>query len=315
MKKTISFYLIVATTFGIGCTTSSTLRLPITRPAEINLSGIDRLAIRDFQGAGAAIDITEELTQALLETGRFEIIDRSVLRQMMEEHNLASTGVISNESATELGKVIGIAALIDGRLAKYDYAEQTSSNNWKDKKGGQHTTFTRIGRGTVDVNFRVVELETGRLLSSKKISKSRVAQTSADDRRPDAIDQEAVLAAARADVVKQFVKTIAPYQDYVKVRLLADKNIPDLAAGISMAKIGSWNDAVELFERASTQFPMSSKAHYNLGVACMHSKQFVRAESALKNAYRLEGKSLYADEIRNLERLRAEDKKLKAQLQ
>jgi len=61
--------------------------------------------------------IAEELTTNLFATGKFKIIERSLLKQILDELKLSQTGIVDAASAKELGKMTGVDAIIAGTLA------------------------------------------------------------------------------------------------------------------------------------------------------------------------------------------------------
>ncbi len=84
--------------------------------------GIKKLAIIPFSYADNTSSvkdgsvIAERLTMKLINMQRFEIIERSVLNKVLDELKLQNSGVIDAGSAKELGKVLGVDALITGTL-------------------------------------------------------------------------------------------------------------------------------------------------------------------------------------------------------
>jgi len=70
--------------------------------------------------------IEELLTTALYQTHRFEIIERKRLGQVLGEQRLGTSGIISEQTAAETGKVQGVDYLIYGAV-----------NEWTPEKGGR----------------------------------------------------------------------------------------------------------------------------------------------------------------------------------
>lgn len=304
---------------GCGLATSERLVVPVMQPAEINLAsrGLDRIAIGEIEGR-AGRDVTEELTQALIETNAFTVVDRAHLERVMEEHELTSApgneGIFDEETRLKLGEFIGAAALVFGRVSTYDYTEDTSVDDRKNIfTGDEYRRHTRTGTATVEVHLQVVDLTTGEVLTSRKITRQRYQEEHANDEWPPRIDRAPVLAAAREAVVQEFVQTVAPHRQYVEVTLFKDSDIPALEQGINFARIGEWEDAIAHFERAARRHPTSPKTHYNLGVACAYTHRFDRAEEALKRAYSLDASDRYASQIRALRQMRRDAEKLDAQ--
>lgn len=311
--SSLSRIVIAICGMGIILSCAPTLRVPVTRPAEINLKGIDKIAIGEIMGTGSA-DLQEELTMALFESQRFEVLDRQHLEKIFEELKLTFTGVIDENTAVELGKLLGSSAFVFGRVSNHSYSENTTYDDWKDKKGNSHRSYERKGIANVSVSLQVTDLTTGKIVAIKKIDESSSDEKRETDKTPEGIDSNGLLRNARGKVIGIFMKSIAPYTVYESVKLLTDKKLPDLQAGINMAKIGDWDKAVEIFQKATNDFPEMSITHYNLGVAYEYTWNFDKAEIELKKAYELEAKKQYMDELTRCRRLALERKKLEEQL-
>ncbi len=60
--------------------------------------------------------IAEELTTNLFATGKFNIVERSLLKQVVDELKLSQTGILDPSSAKEFGKMTGVDAIIAGTI-------------------------------------------------------------------------------------------------------------------------------------------------------------------------------------------------------
>ena len=86
-------------------------------------SGRKTLAVVDFtdlQGCVTELGryMAEDVSVALVNDAKgFEVIDRTNLKVLMQEHKLASTGIIDPATARQLGQVAGVDTLITGTIA------------------------------------------------------------------------------------------------------------------------------------------------------------------------------------------------------
>jgi len=95
---------------------------------EITKSGKKSIAVVDFtdlQGNVTELGrfIAEEFSVALAGVGKgFEVVDRTHLKTLLQEHKLAITGVIDPTTAKKLGQVIGVEVLVIGTITPFsDY--------------------------------------------------------------------------------------------------------------------------------------------------------------------------------------------------
>lgn len=88
--------------------------------------------------------ISERLSIKLINTGKFEVIERSQLDKVLSELKLQNSGIIDSSSAKELGKVLGVDAIITGTLV-----------------------LTADGR--IEVNARVVRTDTAQAVGAAQV--------------------------------------------------------------------------------------------------------------------------------------------------
>ncbi len=135
-------------------------------------SKIAIIEFSDIQGKVSNLGryLAEELTTRLYLTGKFEVVERQLLNKILQEHQLTLSGIIDENSAVELGKILGIDAIATGSI-------------------------TDLG-SSVKVNARLISAESGKVFSvaSVKIFK--------DDTIRKLLQQTAV----SPDIVKNEVK-------------------------------------------------------------------------------------------------------------
>ncbi len=62
--------------------------------------------------------VSEMLTTAFIKTGRFEVLERSQAKQLLNERRLAEMGIAAAESAISIGKILEAKYLVIGSAAK-----------------------------------------------------------------------------------------------------------------------------------------------------------------------------------------------------
>lgn len=85
-----------------------------------------KIAVLDFQLQGQGHEtadmgkiVAEWLITALVKEGRFEVVERRLLRKILEEQKLVMAGVVDENSATQLGKLLGVKVIISGSVIKF----------------------------------------------------------------------------------------------------------------------------------------------------------------------------------------------------
>jgi len=120
---------VLAATLMVERPTPSAAQGPELRPlaselaTSISNSGRKTAAVVDFtdlQGCVTELGryIAEDLSVALVSDAKgFDVIDRTNLRVLMQEHQLSSTGIIDPATARKLGQFAGVNALVTGTIA------------------------------------------------------------------------------------------------------------------------------------------------------------------------------------------------------
>lgn len=111
-----------------------------------------KIAVLDFQQNGifqtpdVGKIVAEWFTTALVETGRFDIIERRLLQQLLDEQKMGQSGLIDPTSASRLGKVLGVSTVVSGTVQNYD--------------------------GNYEINARLINVESGAIIVAEKVHAS-----------------------------------------------------------------------------------------------------------------------------------------------
>lgn len=117
-----------------------------------------RVGLTDFQdltGSNLAGAAREVLTERLVNSGRFIVLEREQLARVLQEQSLGMTGAITQETALQAGKLLGLQALITGKLAN------VSTNTRSGAGGGLGVSTTTV---SVRVTVKIIDGTTGQIL-------------------------------------------------------------------------------------------------------------------------------------------------------
>lgn len=112
-----------------------------------------KIAVLDFEMIGDKMDtasmgaiISEWFITGIVKSGRFDVVERAMLQKILAEQNLGTSGMIDEQGAAALGKVLGVKAIISGSLLKLQDA--------------------------IDINARVINVENGSIIAAENIRSS-----------------------------------------------------------------------------------------------------------------------------------------------
>lgn len=137
MKK----ILITILFFSLG------LGLPLSALAEFQKN---KVAVLDFQLQGEGFEtedmgriVAEWFVTALVRTGRFDVVERALLEKIIAEHKLSLSGIIDEQTASEMGKLLGVKVIISGSVMKL--------------------------HNVLEVNARIIDVETGSIIAAENV--------------------------------------------------------------------------------------------------------------------------------------------------
>src|SRR5256885_3237506 len=130
-----------AVSAGLLCACGTVaVRVPVMRPAEINMAPYQNVAVGEMTGAGNR-PMTDSIEEALVNTNRFTVVDRQHMASVMRELHLSSTDLADPRAAAKLGRVVTAGALIFGDVQS-NYREQPNESRYQDDKKVWHTSYS-----------------------------------------------------------------------------------------------------------------------------------------------------------------------------
>lgn len=122
---------------------SSTLSVSAAEYRKIKVAVLDFQQQGSFETAGVGRIAAEWLTTGLVETGRFEIIERRLLQQIVDEQKMGVSGLFDPSSASKLGRLLGVKTVVTGTIQHYE--------------------------NTFELNVRLINVETGAIITADRI--------------------------------------------------------------------------------------------------------------------------------------------------
>lgn len=322
MRSRYTFFVVfLFEIYVCGCA-SNRVTISMTRPPEVDMSRYKRIAVADFRGReGSGSLAAYLLVSRIFESKAFDVVERQRMENILNEHSLNMSGAVDDSTAKQIGNILGVDALIFGEVATYEVEDQQGKEKvkkevWtgeyeKDKDGNDVYEKTLFGgkkkkkvykeefvdqpfvvrSGSVSVNFRVVDVSTGKIIAIKSNSSSYHDKASGVDEIGGLPAGGEVLNNLMVKVVEKFVRQIAPYA--VRVTREFEKKGRRSEQGIKLAKAGLWDEAVDLFERERDASPSEAYVHYNLGIAYEAVGKLDLAEEAYKEATSIEPEARY----------------------
>jgi len=123
---------------------------------------------RWWDGKPPGDGMADMLTTTLVKSGKYIVIERQAIAKMIQEQKLGQTGLVTAQSASQVGKLLGVELAVVGAVTEFGHA-----------KGGTGGRIKGIGIGvkkqqaTVAVDVRFVNTTTGEILAAENVRKEK----------------------------------------------------------------------------------------------------------------------------------------------
>ncbi len=109
-----------------------------------------KIAVLDFELRGDNFKtkdmggiVAEWFTTALVQDGRFQVVERAMLKKLVEEQKLGMSGLIDESSSAHLGKILGVKTIISGSVLQF--------------------------QDTIEINARIINVSTGSIVAAENL--------------------------------------------------------------------------------------------------------------------------------------------------
>lgn len=102
--------------------------------------------------------LPELISEALVNSGLFDVFERERLATLIQEQNLQTSGMVDAETAISLGKLSGVKYIVTGKIMNFGRELKTFNGYGANTQ----TAFYRL-----KADMKVIETETGKVLFSK----------------------------------------------------------------------------------------------------------------------------------------------------
>jgi curli biogenesis system outer membrane secretion channel CsgG len=117
-----------------------------------------------FRGIGPARGISDLLTNKLVRSGNYSVIERSRLEDILREQNLVLSGRIDPSKAAEIGRILGVEYVVLGSITRFNLQENNTGGRvclpFIGCVGGGMNTYT----AKIELTARLVNTTTAEIV-------------------------------------------------------------------------------------------------------------------------------------------------------
>ena len=127
--------------------------------------------LADFGGSKLGSSIADQLISQIARSNRYVLVERSQIDQIFQEQTLGQSGAISEETAAQVGKLLGVESLVVGKILE---AKQETG---KGKIGDEEKKWwlrLKATVGIVHISYKMINTTTGEILIADDVSTTEI---------------------------------------------------------------------------------------------------------------------------------------------
>jgi curli biogenesis system outer membrane secretion channel CsgG len=102
--------------------------------------------------------MSDMLVTALVQSGRFRVIEREQLQHVLSEQDFGQSGRVTEQTAPQVGKLLGVAAVVYGSVSEFGYLASDTGGKIPGIGGGISKTTARVS-----IDVRMIDTTTGEI--------------------------------------------------------------------------------------------------------------------------------------------------------
>jgi hypothetical protein len=199
------------------------------QPPEVYLEGIKKITVMDFEGSMGE-KLSDYITANLITGGKaavFSVVERTELQKVLNEQNISNSGLIDDNQAAKVGKILGIDAIITGSVS-YSYKDEQRSGTWTDKDGNKHTTYCTKRTVNAEARMKIISVNTGQIIGNT-VKTSAYSDDKCDEQRNSLASVESLAASCYDYLGSSLTFYFKPYyrSEVYKFEKIKDKEFKE----------------------------------------------------------------------------------------
>jgi curli biogenesis system outer membrane secretion channel CsgG len=132
---------------------------------------VDFENLADFGGQKLGSAVADQLISHVARSNRFVLIERSRIEKVLHEQALGQSGTITEETAAQVGKLLGVECLVLGKILD---ARQETQNKKIDNEEKKWSLKLKAAVGTIHISYKMVNTTTGEILLADDVSETEI---------------------------------------------------------------------------------------------------------------------------------------------
>ena len=332
-KSTIRIFIVLIVLFSNAYYLFADLECFMITPPEKVLENVQKIAVLDFDGKDgkgklfADYLISDLLTEdrgirdikgtfkttegkTYLEGARtnvYQVIERSQLERVLKEQGLGMSGVIDDSQAAEVGKVLGLDALIMGSVS-YTSVDKDVTKTYTDyETKKKYNVYCTVRTVKAEVRMKIISVGTGEILGNKDSNKSYQDEKCGEE-RSGLMSSSQLADYCLKDIAYWMTNYFTPIFSHVKYdfeKIKVKKFKKQAKEARKLASKGMIDEAFPVYSALYEADSYNPKTAFNLAHLYQVVGDFDRAYELYSEAYDLDSKNKkYQNAYKGAEKLK-----------
>lgn len=286
---------------------SQSIMITKQRPAQLELPTYKKIVIGDIVNATGmkdknALDLTDEITSRIFNSGTFEVVDKSTLNSILSSQKGGNVETVNEQTISALSKKMNDALMILGRIQSSDIRQENISTDHS--SGDCKTMYHWKVSGNMTIQLKMIDIKTGKLLYSNQViapadMESKETCTPTEKFQTAYIEQKTI-----PDLASRITKLFIPYSEdiyliFEKGTLFKNPFKKDLDNAITMINIKNYDGAIAILkpytENTSLKDVFKGQAWGNYANALYAAGRYDEAKEAYKTAITFTQSATYSE--------------------
>jgi curli biogenesis system outer membrane secretion channel CsgG len=183
--------------------------------------------------------ISDMLVTELVKEGTFSVIERKQLEAVLGEQKLGLSGVVDTQTATQIGKVLGVDAVIVGSITRFSIETKTIGTGGVGRIFGYPDVGVSVTTASVAIDARLIDTTTAEVVAvaeGKSEKKRSGVEITVESLSGTAFGsrgfEESILGEATRQATADLVKKLSPEAVVDAVVAYAEEGIVVMDAGL-----------------------------------------------------------------------------------
>jgi len=265
----------------------------VLKAGDKRLEGIKKIAILNFESQGdKGSKLNDYMTSLLIQDKRgitamynglfsapkdgktyvkgvrtniYQLVERSKLDKILQEQKLGASGVIDDSQAAEIGKILGLDAIIVGSVS-FTHKDEDKKTEIEDKNKKKSISISRTRTVTVEGRMKIISVTTAQILGTQNSTMS-ASDTKTDEKISGLSPVNELCDQALNRIAWNLVNYFAPSFNYATFEFKKIKAYKDKSSEAGdYIKQGEIDKAYKLYKAIYDADSYNPAAAYNVGL-------------------------------------------------